>query len=301
MDPREKALEPARRRQRGLFTFRQAVTATYTRPAIRRRLASGAWIEVAPRVYRVATGVPSDDHQTLLAATLSTGAVTSGPSAAALLRWLAFPAEPYLLARRGARTLTHVGVHYTDSLPASDVAMVDGIPATRPARTLIELAAVLPRERFEDVVDTAIVSRVVTLDQLEKRARELRAPRRAGCAVVLDVVATRHPELARARNEMEAKVLRELDRRRVPRPRVNHVVDLRGETRIVDFAWPDQRIALELDGLLPHSLRRVFEDDRIRRNLFTAEGWQMYHVTAAALRRSATAALSLVIESVGAT
>src|SRR4051794_22389301 len=192
MDPREKALEPIRRRQRGLFTLSQAVSANYTRPAIRRRSVSGTWIEIAPRVYRVATGVPSDDHQLLLAATLSTGAVASGPSAAALMGWLPFPADAYLLAHRRSRTRTHMGLHHTDSLPAWDVATVDGIPATRPARTLIELATVLPRDRFEDVVDRAVIGKTVPLERLEKRARELRAPRRSGCALVLDVVATRH-------------------------------------------------------------------------------------------------------------
>jgi hypothetical protein len=49
----------------------------------------------------------------------------------------------------------------------------------------------------------------------------------------------------------------------VPRPRVNQVVHLRGEIRIVDFAWPEQKVGLELDGLLPHSTRRVFDDDRV--------------------------------------
>jgi hypothetical protein len=156
---------------------------------------------------------------------------------------------------------------------------------------LLELAAKMPLERFEDVLDGAIVGRLVTMDRLEKRARELRAPRRPGCAVVLRLLEERHPELGRARNEMEAKVLRALDRLGAPRPSVNLPILLRGERRIIDFAWHTPKIALELDGFLPHSTRRVFDDDRVRRNLFTAEGWRMYHVTKAALQRSAADAL----------
>jgi hypothetical protein len=102
------------------------------------------------------------------------------------------------------------GTRLTNPLPDSDLTIVDGIPATRPARTLIELAATMPRERFEDVLDGAIVGKLVTMDRLEKRARELRAPNRPGCAIVLGLLADRHPELGRARNEMEAKVLRAL-------------------------------------------------------------------------------------------
>jgi very-short-patch-repair endonuclease len=80
---------------------------------------------------------------------------------------------------------------------------------------------------------------------------------------------------------------------------VNLPIALRGERRIVDFAWEEPRIALELDGFFPHSTRRVFDDDRVRRNLFTAEGWRTYHVTKAALDRSASDALSLVLEALG--
>jgi very-short-patch-repair endonuclease len=96
---------------------------------------------------------------------------------------------------------------------------------------------------------------------------------------------------------MEAKVLRALDRLGAPRPRVNLPVILRGERRIVDFAWEELKIALELDGFVPHSTRRTFDDDRVRRNLFTAEGWRMYHVTKAALHRSSREALVLVLEA----
>ena len=291
MDRRDRTLLARRRRQLGLFTLSDALDAGFTRSSVRRRVQSGAWRAIEPRVFQVPDGVKTTERQRLLARVLATRCPASGESAAALYGWIAFPPEPHVIAIRG--TTRRRGARITDSLPSWDVATVDGIPATRPARTLIELATVLPRERFEDVVDRAVIGKTVTLERLEKRARELRAPRRSGCAIVLDVVATRHPELARARNEMEAKVLRELDRRRVPRPRVNHVVHLRGEIRIVDVAWPEQKIGLELDGLLPHSTRRVFDDDRVRRNLFTAEGWRMFHVTPSALGRGTTGALAL--------
>jgi very-short-patch-repair endonuclease len=78
---------------------------------------------------------------------------------------------------------------------------------------------------------------------------------------------------------------------------VNLPVILRGEGRIIDFGWDAPKIALELDGFVPHSTRTVFDDDRVRRNLFTAEGWRMYHVTKAALQRSPREALALVLEA----
>jgi hypothetical protein len=199
MDPRERKLQTPRRRQRGLFTLAQALDAGYTRPAVRRRLHDRVWREVDTRVYRVVNGVPDDSHQMLLARVMATGGVACGESAAALFGLIPFPATPQILAARSMRTRTHVGVQFSSDLPDSDIALVDGIPATRPARTVIELATTTPSERFEDVLDGAIVGKLVTMDRLEKRARELRAPNRPGCAIVLGLLADRHPELSGGR------------------------------------------------------------------------------------------------------
>ena len=49
---------------------------------------------------------------------------------------------------------------------------------------------------------------LVTPRRLARRATELWAPRRRGCAVVLRALETAHPELWRARNDWEALVLR---------------------------------------------------------------------------------------------
>ena len=74
---------------------------------------------------------------------------------------------------------------------------------------------------------------------------------------------------------------------------------LRGERRIVDFAWEAPKIASSSTGSSPTPRVTVFDDDRVRRNLFTAEGWRTYHVTKAALQRSSREALALVLEALG--
>jgi very-short-patch-repair endonuclease len=114
---------------------------------------------------------------------------------------------------------------------------------------------------------------------LERRARELHAPRRAGCATVLRLIAETHPEVTRARNGWEARVLRVLARLGVPAPRVNYRVRVGGRTRYIDLAWPDHMLAVELDGFVAHSNRRVFDEDRARQNDLVAAGWQTYRVT----------------------
>ncbi len=46
-------LQHVARRQHSIFTLTQALECGFTRPVIRRKLASGEWQEVEPRVYRV--------------------------------------------------------------------------------------------------------------------------------------------------------------------------------------------------------------------------------------------------------
>ena len=279
------------------WTLRQALDCGFRRPAIRRRLESEQWEEIAVRVYRLYQATRPSDRQLLRARTLATGGVISGRSAGALYGWLPFPREPEITIERSARRNTHVGVRITDSLPAKDVSVVDGIPVTAPARTLIDLAGVLSRHRFEDLLDQVLVSGIVRAKRLETRARELQAARRPGCAVVLRVLAERHPELTRARNAWEAKVLRTIVRLRLPPPRVNYRVRVGGRTRYIDLAWPDRRIALELDGFVPHSNRRIFDDDRVRQNDLVAAGWTVYRVTWTAFSANPLAALGPVVDT----
>jgi very-short-patch-repair endonuclease len=150
---------------------------------------------------------------------------------------------------------------------------------TTVTRTLIDVAGLLPRQIFEDVFDTAIVRRLTTIARLRDRANDLWAPRRNGCAIVLALLDERDPGLRDARNVWEAKVLRSFRRAGLPSPKVNHRVRVGGRVRYVDFAWPEAMVAVEFDGFVPHSTRRVFDDDRARQNDLVADGWTVFRVT----------------------
>jgi len=295
MDDRERALRGNRRRQHGVFTLAQALEAGYTRPSIRRRLADGTWIELEPRAYLVVVGVDPTAKQRLIALTLATGGVASGRSAAALFGLMPFPPEPEVTVVRGRRAAGHAGVCSTRNLPSTDVTVVDGIPTTAPARTVIDVVPTLSSRESEELVDRAIIRGVVRATRLEHRARDLGSPGRRGCATVLQLLATRHPELANARNGFEARALRLLERAGAPRPSVNFKVRSGGRVRYLDLAWPALMIVVELDGRGPHSSRRVFDDDRARQNALVAEGWTVFRLTWTALERDPEAALAPIL------
>jgi very-short-patch-repair endonuclease len=294
-DRRERALAKIAGRQRETWTLQQALECGFSRPAIRRRIQRVQWEEIAPRVYRLAHATPPDDRQLLSAQVRAFGGVASGQSAAALYGWMPFPRVPEITVDRAARRKSHRSVHITDALPPEDITSAQGIRATTPVRTLIDLGTWLPRDRFEDVFDQVLVSGMAEPRRIETRARQLAAPRRGGCGVVLALLAESHPELRRARNGWEAKALRAVGRLGLPPPRVNYRVRVGGRTRYIDLAWPEEMVAVELDGFVPHSNRAVFEDDRVRQNDLVEAGWEPYRVTWKAFTRNPRDAFRHVI------
>ena len=70
--------------------------------------------------------------------------------------------------------------------------------------------------------------------------------------------------------------------------------------RYLDLAWPELMIAIELDGRVPHSARRVFDDDRARQNALVADGWTVFRLTWTALERDRGAAFAPVLATIAA-
>lgn len=72
-----------------------------------------------------------------------------------------------------------------------------------------------------------------------------------------------------------------LDRSGAPAPTVEHEVrDAAGRfVARVDLAYPELRIAIELDGKRDHMTGRAFEHDRARQNRLELEGWLVLRYT----------------------
>jgi very-short-patch-repair endonuclease len=68
---------------------------------------------------------------------------------------------------------------------------------------------------------------------------------------------------------------------------------------VVDFAYPDRRIAIEVDGYRWHAGRRRWERDLARRNALTALGWRVLHVTAADIEQRPGDMLAIVRAALG--
>jgi very-short-patch-repair endonuclease len=183
------------------------------------------------------------------------------------------------VARQRARPPAVI-LHRVSELPSVDVTVLDGIPVTTAARTLIDLAAVVDRDLLEEALDDALSRKLFSLRRLRWRMVAVGGSGRAGLPTLRSLVDARQGASAVPQSRFETRVLRLLKSAKLPVPVVQHEVRLPdGASRFLDFAYPDAWVAIEADSVRWHSGRAAWERDLERRNALTSMGWLVLHVT----------------------
>jgi very-short-patch-repair endonuclease len=172
---------------------------------------------------------------------------------------------------RGRSGRPGIRVHETTFLEPRDVRRRHGLPITSPARTLLDLADVLPTRRLERALDEAVGRRLARRSQLEDVVA--RANGRRGAKRLARLLAG--AGTTRTRADSEERLLDLLRRAQLPAPILNH--PLHGYE--ADFYWPDHGLVLEMDSWDWHSGRRAFERDRRKSAVLTAAGLRVTHST----------------------
>lgn len=201
------------------------------------------------------------------------GALLSHRSAAELWGLGPSPRRIEVTAPRSRRGRAGIVVHRSRSVQAPDVAVEDGIPITSVARTLIDLADVLPERRLADAVHEAEVRRLFDLTSVEAALGRLAGRRRH--AHLRRVLAAYSPGAGLTRSEAERRFLELCASGGLPAPEMN--VSIHGLE--VDFLWRAADLAVEVDGAASHHTRRAFHDDRRRDRLLAARSIQVVRVT----------------------
>jgi hypothetical protein len=275
-------------RQHGAFTHAQAVACGFTPKTIEYRVATRRWRPAHRGVY-VMPGAPKTFEQDVTCVVLAAGpgAAASGRTAGALFGFegiergvLEVVVPKHRRVRVRGATVHHV------SLGRRDVTQINGIRVTTPARTLIDLAAVLPRHRLEDALDDAVRRNLIRPRELEARLDKMIRRGRAGVGVLLELVRERT-----ARNVpgsgRESRVRRILTRAGLPEPvRQHEIFDANGTfVARVDLAYPDERLYIEYDGA-GHESAKQRRIDIDRQNRLTELGWRPLRFTKTDLRAS---------------
>jgi very-short-patch-repair endonuclease len=287
-------------RQEGVVTIEQLTSAGLSRNAIRHRVEHHLLQRLWRGVYLLGPLAPGPLALAMAAIlTCRQGAVLSYRWAAAVWGFAPYPDVPVdvTVAAGSHRGRRQVRVHRTSLIDRRDFTRRRNLPITTPARTLLDLAAVLDSRALEAAVAEAQVLRLVTFRQLQ--AILARAGRHPG-ALKLRRALDHGPGLTRSQYE---RILRRIAREAgLPQPRTNAKIG-RWE---VDFHWPDAGLIVEVDPYSTHGHSRAFEKDHRKGAELTAMGYRVMGFTDRQLTNeplfvAATLAAALAVQSSSST
>lgn len=243
-------------RQHGVVSGRQLTALGLKPDAITVRVERGTLHRLYPGIYAVGHTALSPRGRWLAAVgACGPNAALSYASAAALagFRSTGRAVIDVTTTDRGRKGHRGIDLHRVRRLDPADVTVVDGIRTTTVARTLVDLATVLPDDALEKAVHEAEHARV--LDVQAVREAIARAPGRRTSALAALVAS---PDVADP--EIVRRFLAIVDRAGVTRP----VLDTMVHGHQADCWWPERRLIAELDGERSHLTRKRFRTDRRR-------------------------------------
>lgn len=263
-------------RQHGVVTVRQLAACGLGPGGIKHRVANG-------RLQRLWRGVYAFGHRELtregrlLAAVFAggPGAVLSHRSAAGLWGLLVISRDRIdvtVPTTSGRPSRPGLDLHCCRSLEPDDRTERNGIPVTTPARTLVDLVAVVHPRQLERAYEQAQVLRLLAAGELEDALARATGRRTQALRAILDA---EQRSTTFTRSELEERFLALVRRGRLPEPEVN--ARLYGYE--VDFLWRAQRRVIEVDGYAYHSTRQAATRDRRKDNDLELAGFPVTRFT----------------------
>src|SRR4051794_15660371 len=268
--------------QHGVVASSQLLKLGLTRAQVKRRLQAGRLHRLHRDVYAVGHDNGTREGRWLAAVlACGDGALLSHRDGAALWRMADYARGPIevTVPGTGARAQPGIRVHRARHLAPEDVFSHCRIPVTSPARTILDLAAVVARRHLEPAFEEGLRSGVLTPEALSKQV-ERNAGRR-GVPVLRELLGLDPANVAATRSRLEARFLRFCRDEGLPTPEVNTYV----AGYEVDLAWPGTNVIVELDSWEFHSGRASFERDRAKWADLTARGYRVIVVTHRRLTR----------------
>jgi very-short-patch-repair endonuclease len=231
-------------------------------------------------VFALASSAPADE-QRMWAAFLwaGEGALLSHRTAGQLWEFdgVRMARPEILVPGPSSKRCSMVTVRRSRCVHALDRRFVNGLRVTSPERTLLDLASVLDGYALEVAFESARRERLVTIDSVRGCIERSGGHGRNGTASLRALL--RQLSATPSESPLEVKAARLLRRSRLPRPVQQFEV---GRYRL-DFAWPEQLVALECDGRQRHTEDADFQHDRTKLTDLAADGWRVLVATRADL------------------
>ena len=166
-----------------------------------------------------------------------------------------------------------LSVHRVPTMRPDEVSTKARIRVTTPARTILDLATVLPRRQLERAADEAERLELCGAEDLQATVEAHFG--RPGSRALAGLLREHAIGTTATRNDFEELFLALCRKHRLPQPEVNvPLLDY-----VVDFIWPKTRLIVEADGRATHGTRRAFQADRDRDGRLAVAGYRVLRFT----------------------
>jgi very-short-patch-repair endonuclease len=249
---------------KGIVTRAELLDAGVTRDQIIRRIRGGHLFPEFDGVYRVGHRAPSPEATYMAAVkACGEGALLAGRAAAWLLGLIKGAPPPAEVVTPSDRRIRGIRIHRSRVDLTPDAWKWRGIPVTKPARTLVDVAAFLSLDDLARACHEAGVRHGTTPRDVDEVLA--RRPKSQGAKNLRRVL---HGDVHVTLSELERRFLQHVREIRRPRPITNKVA----AGGRVDCHWPDHKLIVELDSYRYHSSRHAWEADRRRERAARAAG-----------------------------
>jgi very-short-patch-repair endonuclease len=285
------SLERLLERQAGVVTLAQAMACGMSRDTVRRRVRDHRWEQLYPRVHLVG-GHRLTGESRVWAAWLWAGerATVAGPAAAFRHGMLAtapdvvdliLPADLHRRAPSGIR------LHRHDLSPV-DRAGIDGLELTARPLTVLETAIAIPDG--STFLDRALQRHVRFPTVYRAYCRHLGRP---GWRRVRDLLIAAADRADSAAERLLVRILR-------AGGVTGWVLGFPFPPWRIDLAFPQQKVAIEVDGWAWHVDAERFRNDRRKQNALVRAGWDPLRFTWHDLDGRPTAVLTEIRDTLAA-
>ena len=164
---------------------------------------------------------------------------------------------------------------------AGEVVELEGLPVTSVKRTLIDLGQVADAALMERALESALRRRLATVQELEVALRE--APALRGTRALRSLLAERSPSQVPTASDAETLFVQRARIAGLRPARRQFLIRTPEGNFSLDHAWPEVRVAVEVDGAATHASPAALTRDLRRQNMIllalSLAGWVLLRFT----------------------
>ena len=263
-------------RQHGLVARWQLLQAGVSDAALDQRIRRRQLVPVHPGVYRHPAAPFTQDTRWLAAVLAGGDGAALSHQAAATKHGLDLRRVRPVVSTPHSRHPEVAGVTFHRTRRHNDIVVIDKIPITTKARTLLDCAAVLPSTAFEELLQNTVTGGLVAVESLLSLL-DRRGGRGVAGTVALRTALAEGLVDEKIQKKLELLVARIIASCSVPRPvRQYELTCADGRRVVLDNAWPAWRVAVEAEGLRWHGNKTQAAKTRARARSITASSWDLY-------------------------